>query len=54
MVTTAAVIGAGLIVESGPEDMAFKQALFERMDAIAKPEAILEVLRSRRRKASHS
>jgi 3-hydroxybutyryl-CoA dehydrogenase len=35
------VIASDLIVESGPENMEFKQALFARMDAIAKPEAIL-------------
>jgi len=33
--------GAGLVVESGPEDMAFKQALFARLDAVAGPEALL-------------
>jgi 3-hydroxybutyryl-CoA dehydrogenase len=36
-----AVAAADLIIESGPEDMAFKQALFARMDAIAQPQAIL-------------
>jgi 3-hydroxybutyryl-CoA dehydrogenase len=30
-----------LIIESGPEDMAFKQALFARMDAIALPQTVL-------------
>jgi 3-hydroxybutyryl-CoA dehydrogenase len=35
------VAAADLIVESIPENMALKQALFERMDAIANPEAIL-------------
>jgi 3-hydroxybutyryl-CoA dehydrogenase len=35
------IAAADLIVESVPEDMALKQALFERLDAIAKPEAIL-------------
>jgi 3-hydroxybutyryl-CoA dehydrogenase len=35
------VAASDLIVESGPEDMAFKQALFARMDAIAKPGATL-------------
>ncbi len=35
------VAASDLIVESGPEDLAFKQALFGRMDAMAKPEAIL-------------
>ncbi|MBZ5728809.1 MAG: 3-hydroxyacyl-CoA dehydrogenase family protein [Acidobacteriia bacterium] len=32
---------AGLVVESGPEDMAFKQELFARMDSLARPETIL-------------
>ena len=32
---------ADLVVESAPENMAFKQDLFARMDAIAKPAAIL-------------
>jgi 3-hydroxybutyryl-CoA dehydrogenase len=32
---------AGLVVESGPEDMAWKQNLFVRMDAIAAPGAVL-------------
>jgi len=35
------VAGAGLVVESGPEDMAFKQELFARMDAAADPRALL-------------
>jgi 3-hydroxybutyryl-CoA dehydrogenase len=35
------VVGAGLVVESGPEDMQWKQELFARMDAIAAPEAVL-------------
>lgn len=30
-----------LVVESAPEDMTFKQALFAHMDAIAKPDAVL-------------
>ncbi len=30
-----------LVIESAPEDMAFKQDLFARLDAIAKPDAIL-------------
>ena len=30
-----------LVVESAPENMAFKQDLFARMDALAKPEAVL-------------
>lgn len=33
--------GADLVVESGPEEMEFKQDLFARMDAIAKPDAVL-------------
>lgn len=37
----AAVAAADLVVESAPEDMEFKRGLFARMDAIAKPEAIL-------------
>jgi 3-hydroxybutyryl-CoA dehydrogenase len=36
-----AVASAGLVIESGPEDMAFKQELFARMDALAAPEALL-------------
>ena len=32
---------ADLVIESGPEDMAFKQALFARMDALASPRAVL-------------
>jgi 3-hydroxybutyryl-CoA dehydrogenase len=35
------VAGAGLTIESGPEDMAFKQELFARLDAVAGPEALL-------------
>jgi 3-hydroxybutyryl-CoA dehydrogenase len=35
------VAGAGLVVESGPEDMAWKQELFARMDAIAPAGALL-------------
>jgi 3-hydroxybutyryl-CoA dehydrogenase len=30
-----------LVIESAPEDMTFKQALFAHLDAIAKPDAIL-------------
>lgn len=30
-----------LVIESTPEDMAFKQDLFRRMDAIVKPDAVL-------------
>jgi len=36
-----AVAGAGLVIESGPEDMAFKQELFARMDGLAGPETLL-------------
>jgi 3-hydroxybutyryl-CoA dehydrogenase len=32
---------AGLVIESGPEDMAFKQELFVRLDAVAAPDALL-------------
>ena len=32
---------AGLVIESGPEEMGFKQELFARMDAVARPEALL-------------
>jgi 3-hydroxybutyryl-CoA dehydrogenase len=35
------VAGSDLVIESTPEDMAFKQDLFCRMDAVAKPEAVL-------------
>jgi 3-hydroxybutyryl-CoA dehydrogenase len=35
------VAGSDLVVESVPEDLAFKQDLFSRMDAIAKPETVL-------------
>ena len=37
----AAVAAADLVVESAPEDMEFKQALFARLDALAQPEAVL-------------
>ncbi|HUB82246.1 MAG TPA: 3-hydroxyacyl-CoA dehydrogenase family protein [Bryobacteraceae bacterium] len=33
--------GAGLVIESGPEDMAFKQDLFARMDALTGAETLL-------------
>lgn len=36
-----AAAAADLVIESGPEDMEFKQALFARMDALARPDAIL-------------
>lgn len=36
-----AVAAADLVVESAPENMAFKQDLFAHMDAIAKPGAVL-------------
>src|ERR1700678_2655941 len=35
------VAASDLIVESGPEDMAFKRELFARLDAISKPQAVL-------------
>ena len=35
------VVGAGLVVESAPEDLPFKQELFARLDALAAPEALL-------------
>jgi 3-hydroxybutyryl-CoA dehydrogenase len=35
------IAGADLVVESGPEDMAFKQELFARLDAVAGPRALL-------------
>jgi 3-hydroxybutyryl-CoA dehydrogenase len=37
----AAISAADLVIESAPEDMEFKRGLFSRMDAIAKPQAIL-------------
>ncbi len=37
----AAVAAADLVIESGPERMAFKQELFARMDALARPDAVL-------------
>jgi 3-hydroxybutyryl-CoA dehydrogenase len=37
----AAVAAAGLVVESGPEDMAWKQELFARLDALAPADAVL-------------
>lgn len=36
-----AFAASDLVIESTPEDMAFKQDLFRRMDSIAKPEAVL-------------
>jgi 3-hydroxybutyryl-CoA dehydrogenase len=36
-----AVAAAGLVIESAPENMEFKQALFARLDSMARPEAIL-------------
>ncbi len=36
-----AISSADLVIESAPENMAFKQDLFARMDAIAKPGAVL-------------
>jgi 3-hydroxybutyryl-CoA dehydrogenase len=35
------IANAELVIESAPENMAFKQDLFARLDAIAKPEAVL-------------
>ena len=35
------ISGADLTIESGPEDMAWKQDLFARMDSLARPEAVL-------------
>ncbi|MBM3810278.1 MAG: 3-hydroxyacyl-CoA dehydrogenase family protein [Acidimicrobiia bacterium] len=37
----AAIGAADIVVESAPEKMDFKQDLFARMDAIAKPDAVL-------------
>lgn len=37
----ASVQGADLVIESTPEDLAFKQDLFARLDALAKPSAAL-------------
>src|SRR5262249_10235720 len=37
----AAIRAADIVIESAPEDMAFKQALFARLDAIARPDAVL-------------
>jgi 3-hydroxybutyryl-CoA dehydrogenase len=36
-----AIAAADLVVESAPEDMAFKQDLFARMDELARPSAVL-------------
>jgi 3-hydroxybutyryl-CoA dehydrogenase len=36
-----AIAAADLVVESGPEDMSWKQDLFARMDALARPGAVL-------------
>jgi 3-hydroxyacyl-CoA dehydrogenase len=36
-----AIAGADLVIESAPEQMQFKKDLFRRMDAIAKPDAVL-------------
>lgn len=35
------IAAADLVVESGPEEMAFKQELFARMDALARPQTVL-------------
>jgi 3-hydroxybutyryl-CoA dehydrogenase len=37
----ASISGADLVIESGPEDLVWKQDIFARMDAIARPGAIL-------------
>ena len=37
----AAIAAADLVIESAPENMQFKQDLFARMDAIARPDAVL-------------
>lgn len=37
----AAVAEADVVIESGPEEMAFKQELFERLGQLAKPDALL-------------
>lgn len=37
----AVVADADIVIESAPEDMAFKQELFERLDAVARPDAVL-------------
>lgn len=37
----ANIAAADLVIESAPEDLAFKQDLFAHMDSIAKPDAIL-------------
>src|SRR5581483_2867158 len=37
----AAVTAADLVVESGPEDMTWKQDLFARMETLARPDAVL-------------
>jgi 3-hydroxybutyryl-CoA dehydrogenase len=36
-----AIAAADLVIESGPEDMNFKQDLFARMDSLARPNAVL-------------
>jgi 3-hydroxybutyryl-CoA dehydrogenase len=35
------IAGAALVVESGPEDLAWKRSLFTRMDALASPGTVL-------------
>jgi 3-hydroxybutyryl-CoA dehydrogenase len=37
----SAVAAADVVVEAGPENMAFKQALYKRMEAVARPNAVL-------------
>jgi len=36
-----AAASAGLVIESGPEDLAYKQALFEQLDRVSPPTALL-------------
>jgi 3-hydroxybutyryl-CoA dehydrogenase len=37
----ASIAGVDLVIESAPEDMAFKQDLFARLDEMANPDAVL-------------
>ncbi len=37
----ASIAPSDLVIESGPEEMAWKQDLFARMDSLASPEAVL-------------
>src|SRR5271165_849139 len=36
-----AAASAGLVIESGPEDMSYKQDLFEQLDRVSPPTALL-------------